>query len=56
MDLSLRQELLSLVEELTHSGAPVLSEEPLKRVKKICRCANKNARRRGMLIKRACLI
>ena len=39
MDVSVRQELNSLVEELTHSGAPILSEEPLKKLKRICKYA-----------------
>lgn len=46
MDVSVRQELNSLVEELTHSGAPLLSEEPLKKLKRICKYAhNRNTSR-----------
>lgn len=40
MDVSVRQELNSFVEELTHSGAPLLSEEPLKKLKRICKYAH----------------
>ena len=43
MDVSVRQELNSLVEELTHSGAPLLSEEPLKKLKRICKYAHKSS-------------
>ena len=38
MDIALRQELISLVEDLTHSGAPSLNEEKMKRLKNICKC------------------
>ncbi len=39
MDISLRQELISLVERLTHSGAASLDEELVKRVKGLCKLA-----------------
>ena len=37
MDNAVRQELVSLVEQLTHSGAPSLNEGLMKRVKGICK-------------------
>lgn len=37
MDVSVRQQLSDLVEELTHSGAPSLDETLLKKLKRICK-------------------
>ena len=41
MDVSVRQELSVLVEEMTHSGSPSLDETQLKKLKRMCRLADK---------------
>ena len=38
VDLSARQELISLVEELTHTGLQSLNEEKMKTLKSLCKC------------------
>ena len=37
MDVSVREELSGLVEEMTHSGSPSLDHTQLKKLKKMCR-------------------
>ena len=37
MDEGLRQELISIIEKLTHSGLPSLDQELLKRLKTLCK-------------------
>lgn len=41
MDVSVREELSGLVEEMTHSGSPSLDESQLKRLKRMCRLTYK---------------
>lgn len=38
VDLSVRQELTSLVEELTHTGMQSLDEGKMKALKALCKC------------------
>ena len=37
MDVSVREELSGLVEEMTHSGSPSLDDTQLKKLKRMCR-------------------
>ena len=39
MDLKVRQDLHATLEKLTHSGAPSLNQELMKKIKNICRCS-----------------
>ena len=41
MDMEKCQQLAKLVEQMTTSGKPVLPENELKALKKICRCVLK---------------
>lgn len=40
MDLSQRDRLSQLVEELTTSGQPQLNQDKMKEIKKICKCVS----------------
>ena len=44
VDLSVRQELISLVEELTHTGLQSLNEEKMKTLKTLCKCVESGLR------------
>ena len=44
MDVSVKEELSSLVEKMTHSGSPSLDETQLKKLKRTCRCRDKALR------------
>ena len=49
MEVSVRQELNSLVEQLTHSGATELNQERMKKVKAICKLVYMHRIMKGVL-------